>query len=88
MLNLKQFEEKIIEIIEEYLADIDSNPSYSVLAVNKETHELEICLKGESNSECDTYKLSTLIRNNEDSSEKEPDIDSIHKVASTYLFVI
>jgi len=82
-----QFNEKICELVEEYLGDKDLYPIETILAIKEVTFELKLCSPGEIDSSWTAYKIQSLIRDKEDGTGKETDIDSTNEIASTYFFV-
>jgi len=82
-----QFNENICELVEEYLGDIDLYPIDTILAIKEETFELKLCSPGEIDSSWTTYEIQSLIRDNEDGTGKETDIDSTNEIANSYFFV-
>lgn len=82
-----QFNEKICELVEEYLENIDSYPDNIVLAIENKTNEIKLCQMNEIIDGYDTFAISTLIRNNEEQTAKEVDIDETFEIASKYFFV-
>ena len=49
--------------------------------------EIELGTKADFLTGWDTFAIQNLIRNNEDNSGQEADIDAIHELASSYIFV-
>lgn len=82
-----QFNEKIFELVEEFLEDINSYPTDLVLAIQNETYELKLCSPNDIVGNWDTYKISSLLRDNESQTGKEVDIDTTNDIASHYYFV-
>ena len=81
------FDQAIYDIVNDYLENNDSYPEEIVLAVRSETKELQLCTKEEVNEDWDTYPITSLIRDNEDGTKKEVDIDETYELASSYFFV-
>jgi hypothetical protein len=82
-----QFNDKICELVEEYLDNIDSYPDNIVLAIDNKTNEIKLCEKSDIIDGCDTFAISALIRDNEEQTAKEVDIDETFEIASKYFFV-
>ena len=81
------FNEALCNLVEEYLQDKNAYPSDTVLAVNSKTMEIELGSQADFVTGWETYSILSLIRNNEDNSGKEADIDATHELASSYFFV-
>ena len=81
------FNEALCNLVEEYLQDKDAYPDDTVLAVNSKTMEIELGIQADFIHGWETYSIQSLIRNNEDNSGKETDIDATHELASSYFFV-
>lgn len=81
------FNEALCNLVEEYLQNKDAYPGDTVLAVNGKTMEIELGTQVDFVTGWETYAIQSLIRNNEDNSGKEADIDATHELASSYFFV-
>ena len=81
------FNEALCALVEEYLQNQDAYPTDTVLAVNAKSMAIELRSKTSFETGWETYPIQSLIRNNEDNSGKEADIDSTHQLASSYFFV-
>ena len=81
------FNEALCNLVEEFLQDNDAYSEETVLAINSKTMEIELGTKTDFLTGWDTFAIQNLIRNNEDNSGQEADIDAIHELASSYLFV-
>jgi len=81
------FNEALCNLVEEYLQDKDAYPDDTVLAVNRKTMEIQLGTQADFVPDWETYAIQSLIRNNEDNSGKEVDIDATHELASSYYFV-
>lgn len=81
------FNEALCNLVEEYIQDSDAYPADMALAINTKTMEIELGSKTSFAAGWETYPIQSLIRNNEDNSEKEADIDATHELASSYFFV-
>ena len=81
------FNEALCNLVEEFLQDKDAYSEETVLAINSKTMEIELGTKTDFLTGWDTFAIQNLIRNNEDNSGQEADIDAIHELASSYLFV-
>ena len=81
------FNEALCNLVEEFLQDKDAYSEETVLAINSKTMEIELGTKTDFLTGWDTFAIQNLIRNNEDNSGQEADIDTIHELASSYLFV-
>ncbi len=81
------FDEALCNLVEEYLQDKDAYPTDAVLAINGKTMEIELGAQADFVTGWETYAIQSLIRNNEDNSGKEADIDATHELASSYFFV-
>lgn len=84
--DLKAFEERIYDAIQEYLDNREAYSKDAVLGICNKTKEIVIDNKANINAKFDKYELSTLIRKNEQGSD-EPDGDSIYELACGYYFV-
>jgi hypothetical protein len=81
------FNEALCNLVEEYLQDKDAYPEDTLLAINNKTKEIELGTQADFVTGWKTYPIQSLIRNNEDNSGKEADIDATHELASSYFFV-
>lgn len=81
------FNEALYETVEEFLQEIDIRPSDTVLAVNSKTMETGLGTKSEFAAGWETYPIDSLIRNNEDNTEKRVDTDATFEIASSFYFV-
>lgn len=81
------FNETLCNLVEEFLQDKDAYSEETVLAINSKTMEIELGTQVNFLTGWDTFAIHNLIRNNEDNSGQEADIDAIHELASSYLFV-
>lgn len=81
------FDEALCNLVEEYLQDKEAYPTDAVLAINGKTMEIELGAQADFVTGWETYAIQSLIRNNEDNSGKEADIDATHELASSYFFV-
>jgi hypothetical protein len=82
-----QFNEKICELVDEYIDNALLYPVDSVLAIQSVTYELKLCSATEINESWDTYDISSLIRDNEEGKGRETDIDATNDIANSYFFV-
>lgn len=81
------FNEAICNLVEEYLQDKDVYTVDPVLAVNTKTMEIELGAEIDFDGQWEKYPIETLIRESEDNSAKEADIDATYELASSYYFV-
>lgn len=81
------FNEALCNLVEEYLQDKDAYPADTVLAINRKTMEIKLGTLGDFVTGWETYPIQSLIRNNEDNSGEEADIDATHELASSNFFV-
>ena len=81
------FNEALCNLVEEYLQDKDVYSEDTVLAIKSKTMEIELGTTADFITGWETYPIQSLIRNNEDNSGKEADIDATHELASSYFFV-
>lgn len=86
------FDERIFEIVQEYLDDKESyqdedNIENIGLSVNPEALELKIISRENNPEGWDFFPIEGLIRHNEDNTGDEPDCDATHELASSYIFV-
>ena len=81
------FNAALCNLVEEYLQDKDAYPANTVLAINGKTMEIELGTQADFVTGWKTYAIQSLIRNNEDNSGKEADIDATYDLASSYFFV-
>jgi len=81
------FNEALCNLVEEYLQDKDAYSEDTVLAINSKTMEIELGTQADFVTGWETYAIQSLIRNNEDNSGEEADIDATHELASKYYFV-
>ena len=82
-----QFNVKICELVEEYLGEIDLYPINTVLAIKDDTFDLKLCSPSEIDKDWTAYGILSLIRDNEDETGKEIDIDATNEIASKFFFV-
>ena len=81
------FNEALCNLVEEYLQDKDVYPADTVLAVNGETMKIKLGVQADFATGWETYAIQNLIRNNDDNSGEEADVDATHELASSYFFV-
>lgn len=81
------FNDALCALVEEYLQNQDAYPTDTVLAVNAKSMAIEIGSQANFAAGWETYPIHSLIRNNEDNSGKEADIDATLDLASSYFFV-
>jgi len=81
------FNEALCNLVEEYLQDKDVYSADTVLAINDKTMEIELGKPTDFGTGWETYPIQTLIRNNENNSGEEVDIDATHELASSNFFV-
>lgn len=81
------FNNELCALVEEYLQNQDAYPVDTVLAVNAKSMAIELGSKASFAAEWETYPIQSLIRNTEDNSGIEADIDTTYQIASTYFFV-
>ena len=81
------FNEALCNLVEEYLQEKDAHPTDTVLAVNSKTKKIELGTKAEFAASWEIYPIENLIRDNEDNSGKEADIDATFDIASSFYFV-
>jgi hypothetical protein len=81
------FNEALCNLVEEFLQDKDAYTADTVLAINGETMEIELGIQASFIKGWETYAIQSLIRNNEDNSGEEANIDATHELASSYFFV-
>jgi hypothetical protein len=81
------FNEALCNLVEDFLQDKDAYPADTVLAINEKTMEIELGVQANFIKGWNTYAIQSLIRNNEDNSGQEADIDATHELASSYFFV-
>lgn len=81
------FNEALCNLVEEFLQDKDAYPADTVLAINSKTMEIELGTPTDFVAGWETYEIKSLIRNNEDNSGKEADIDATYELASSYFIV-
>lgn len=80
------FNEALCNLVEEFLQD-KAYPADTVLAIKEKTMEIELGEQANFIKGWKTYAIQSLIRNNEDNSGQEADIDATHELASSYFFV-
>ncbi len=81
------FNEALCNLVEEYLQEKDARTTDTVLAVNTKTKSIELGVKSEFAAGWETYQIENLIRDNEDNTGKEADIDATFEIASSFYFV-
>ena len=84
--DLRAFDERIFEAIQEYINNKDIYPTDAVLAINNETKEIIIDSPEKLAKNIDKYELTSLIYTNEEGQEK-PDNDETFEIASGYYFI-
>lgn len=82
--DLKSFENQIFDKVQEYLDN--PYPEDATLGICNETKEIVIDSENNINGKFDKYKITTLIRTDEQN-KPEPDCDAIYELASNYYFV-
>lgn len=81
------FNEALCNLVEEYLQDKDAYSEDTLLAINSKTKEIELGTQADFVPGWETYAIQSLIRNNEDNSGEEADIDATFDIASSFFFV-
>jgi len=81
------FNEKIYELISDYIENSEAYPQDTVLAIESGSNELKLSSMDEVGTSWDVYQIETLIRTNESGTGKEVDIDASFDIASSYFFV-
>ncbi|OIP82239.1 MAG: hypothetical protein AUK44_08250 [Porphyromonadaceae bacterium CG2_30_38_12] len=79
--------EALCNLVEEYLQEKDARSTDTVLAINAKTKKIELGHKTEFAAGWETYPIENLIRDNEENSGKEADIDATFEIASSFFFV-
>jgi len=82
------FNEKIYELINDYIEDSEAYTPDMVLAIQSSSNELKMCSMYEIEVGWDVYEIESLIRVDESGTGKEVDIDATFDIASRYFFVI
>ena len=85
-IDRNQFNEGICDLIEEYLENADAYND-EVIAVQKTTKELQLISANEVDNNWDTYPILSFLREREDGTGKEVDIDATLDLADTYYFL-
>jgi hypothetical protein len=81
------FNEKIYELISDYIENSEAYPQDTVLAIESRSNKLKLSSMDEIGMGWDVYQIETLIRTNESGTAKEVDIDASFDIASSYFFV-
>lgn len=81
------FNEALCNLVEEYLQDKNAYADDTLLAINSKTMEIALGTQADFVTGWETYPIQSLIRNNEDNSGEEADIDATHELASSNFFV-
>ena len=81
------FNEALCNLVEEYLQDKDAYSEDTLLAINSKTLEIKLGTQADFVPSWETYAIESLIRNNDNNSGKEADIDTTHELASSYFFL-
>jgi len=81
------FNEALCNLVEEYLQEKDARSTDTVLAINAKTKKIELGTKTEFAAGWETYPIENLIRDNEENSGTEADIDATFEIASSFFFV-
>jgi len=81
------FNEALCNLVEEYLQDKEAYRTDTILAINSKTTEIQLGVKSDYLIGWDTFPIENLIRDNEDNTGKEADIDATFELASSYFFV-
>lgn len=81
------FNEALCNLVEEYLQDKDAYPADTVLAINSKTMEIKLGKPADFGTGWEACPIQSLIRNNENNSGEEADIDATYELASSNFFV-
>ena len=81
------FNEALYNLVEEYLQNKDAYPTDTMLAISSSTMEIKLGIQIDFIIGWETYSIQSLLRNNEDNSGIEVDIDATHEIASSHFFV-
>ncbi len=80
------FNEKIFEIIQEYLNNTDSYQKEVGISIEPRTLALDLCTKDDCTPNLDWYDINNLITEDEDGN-MEPDCDATYDLASSDCFI-
>ena len=82
-----RFNEKIFDLVNEYLNNFEAYPDNVILAIQNKTNDLQIISPDEIGNDWDIYNITSLIRENDLRTGKEVDIDATYDLANKYFFV-
>lgn len=81
---IHNFIEQIIEVLKEYLNDVDLHPTDSCLINNNKS--IDVFINNITNKMgCDIYLGFSLVRLNEDNT-LEPDVNTTFELSTKYIF--
>lgn len=84
---LRDFEQRIYDVVMDFIDEINNHDEENYLIINKETLATSVGLKGDDNKN-DYYLINDYIRVDDDEDgELIPNVDAISELASGYIFV-
>jgi len=81
------FNEKIVDLVTDYLDNIDVYPEDSCIAVQKHTGDLELLTATEAGNGWEIYPIDSFIHLNEHNNEIEVDIVATMDLADKYYLI-
>lgn len=83
--DLREFDRKIFDLVQDYVYNQEIYQDYSVLAINPKSYEVPINNPSVS-QKIESYELSKFI-SKDDNRNLEPDCDVTNVLASKYYFI-
>lgn len=84
--DIRAFDQRIWDVVREYIENQDSYASDAVLAIDSKNHTVYVESTKNITDGTEQYQLATLIRQDEQG-HTEPDCDATNDIACKYFFV-
>ena len=81
------FDQNIYDLVNDYLQDSSFYPDNAYFAIKTASKEIEIGALQDFDVNWITYPIEELLRENDDNTNKEVDIDVTFDIASEYFFI-
>lgn len=81
------FNEKIVDLIRDYIENRNVYPEDSCLAIQRKSLNVELFTPTEVGPEWEIYPIASFIRQDECKDDLEADIDATFELAEKYYFV-
>ena len=86
-IDRNKFNEEIVDLVNDYLDNMDVYPESTCIAVYKQTCDLELFTATEVGVNWETYPITSFLRQNENKDGIEVDIDATLDLADKFYFM-